>query len=99
VAYWKFNDPDQDGGMFKRHTVAKDSSGKGNDLSLLNPPLRHDVTINQSLSTGAPRALAAAGTGQQGTAQPQPHTLLPTALGNRLPPCIAPAAGAGSAPA
>jgi hypothetical protein len=54
VAYWKFNDPDQDGGIFRRHTVAKDSSGKGNDLSLLNPPLRHDVTINSSLSTGAP---------------------------------------------
>jgi len=55
AAYWKFNDPDEDNGQFRRHMVAKDSSGKGNDLSLLNPPFRADVEIKQganSLHTG-----------------------------------------------
>jgi len=28
------------------HLVAKDSSGKGNDLPLISPPLRQDVGIS-----------------------------------------------------
>jgi len=59
VAYWKFNDPDEDGGQFRRHTAAVDSSGKGNDLALLVPPQRGDATVappgaqaGQSLATG-----------------------------------------------
>jgi hypothetical protein len=55
VAYWKFNDPDTDNGQFRRHVIAKDSSGKGNDLSLINPPFRTDVEIKGtggSLHTG-----------------------------------------------
>ena len=51
AAYWKFNDPDEDNGQFRRHMVAKDSSGKGNDLSLLNPPFRADVEIKQGENT------------------------------------------------
>ncbi|KAI8473932.1 MAG: concanavalin A-like lectin/glucanase [Monoraphidium minutum] len=55
TAYWKFNDPDTDGGQFKQHMIAKDSSGKGNDLDLAVPPLRADVEIKRdanSLHTG-----------------------------------------------
>jgi hypothetical protein len=48
AAYWKFNDPDNDNGQFRRHVIAKDSSGKGNDLSLINPPFRTDVEIKGS---------------------------------------------------
>jgi hypothetical protein len=47
VAYWKFNDPDADAGQFRRHAVAKDSSGKGNDLVLSAPPFRADVAVAQ----------------------------------------------------
>ncbi|KAK9814590.1 hypothetical protein WJX72_008328 [[Myrmecia] bisecta] len=47
VAYWQFNDPDEDGGLVKVHLVAKDSSGRGNDLPLIVPPERQDVTIDK----------------------------------------------------
>lgn len=50
-AYWKFNDPDADGGQFRRHVVAKDSSGKGNDLSLLSSPSPMNVEISSSGSS------------------------------------------------
>ncbi|KIY95455.1 hypothetical protein MNEG_12507, partial [Monoraphidium neglectum] len=55
VAYWKFDEPDKDGGEFRAHVVAKDSSGKGNDLHLATPPQRGDVEIKpaaNSLRTG-----------------------------------------------
>eukprot|EP00879_Flechtneria_rotunda_P000467 GHRR01000568.1.p1 GENE.GHRR01000568.1~~GHRR01000568.1.p1 ORF type:complete len:1094 (+),score=373.48 GHRR01000568.1:402-3284(+) len=54
-AYWKFNDPDSDNGQFRRHAIAKDSSGKGNDLSILSSPARMDVDIQSggnSVRTG-----------------------------------------------
>lgn len=35
----------------RRHVVAKDSSGKGNDLSLQTPPFRGDVAITQGSNT------------------------------------------------
>ena len=37
----------RDGGIHRDHLVAKDSSGNGNDLPLVTPPLRQDVTISQ----------------------------------------------------
>lgn len=37
----------RDGGIHKDHLVAKDSSGNGNDLPLVVPPLRQRVTISQ----------------------------------------------------
>ncbi|KIY91972.1 hypothetical protein MNEG_15991 [Monoraphidium neglectum] len=55
TAYWKFNDPDTDGGQFRQHLIAKDSSGKGNDLQLAVPPQRMDVEIKRdanALHTG-----------------------------------------------
>ncbi|KAI8469144.1 MAG: concanavalin A-like lectin/glucanase domain-containing protein [Monoraphidium minutum] len=64
VAYWKFNDPDTDNGEFRAHKarsrpggggIAKDSSGKGNDLDLAVPPLRGDAEIragSNALHTG-----------------------------------------------
>ncbi|BDA49076.1 probable Sushi, von Willebrand factor type A, EGF and pentraxin pentraxin domain-containing protein at C-terminar half [Coccomyxa sp. Obi] len=54
VAYWKFNEPDEAGGT--SHFVAKDSSGNGNDLPLVSPPLHSDVDISKDgkqLSTGS----------------------------------------------
>jgi hypothetical protein len=38
--------PDDDEGQFRHHTVALDSSGKGNHLPLLNPPIPLEDTIN-----------------------------------------------------
>ena len=37
----------RDGGIHRDHLVAKDSSGNGNDLPLVTPPLRQDVSISQ----------------------------------------------------
>ena len=34
-------------GVVQAHLVAKDSSGHGNDLPLINPPTRIDDTIEQ----------------------------------------------------
>ncbi|WIA11894.1 hypothetical protein OEZ85_011978 [Tetradesmus obliquus] len=56
IAYWQFNDPDSDNGQFRRHVIAKDSSGKGNDLSLLSSPSRMDTEIKSggnALRTGS----------------------------------------------
>jgi hypothetical protein len=42
--------------MSRRHTIAKDSSGKGNDLSLLSSPSRMDTEIKSggnALRTGS----------------------------------------------
>ncbi|KAK9844409.1 hypothetical protein WJX74_002134 [Apatococcus lobatus] len=47
VAYWQFNDPDEHPGVVQAHLVAKDSSGHGNDLPLINPPTRIDDKIEQ----------------------------------------------------
>lgn len=44
VAYWKFNEPDEDS-KFVSHLVARDSSGKGNDLSLATLPQDSFETI------------------------------------------------------
>ncbi len=57
AAYWKFDEPNDDHGQFRRHLIAKDSSGRGNDLSLLNPPRQGDAAIkkgDKELRTGAP---------------------------------------------
>ena len=37
----------RDGGGMRAHLVARDSSGHGNDLPLVSPPLRHDVVITK----------------------------------------------------
>lgn len=39
--------PVRDGGIHKDHLIAKDSSGNGNDLPLVAPPLHQRVTISQ----------------------------------------------------
>ena len=41
VAYWRFNDPDDDV-HWRSHDVAKDSSARGNDLTLVSRP-HHEV--------------------------------------------------------
>lgn len=38
VAYWKFNEPDQDEGQFRLHTVTQDSSMYENNLYMMSPP-------------------------------------------------------------
>ncbi|CAG9460100.1 unnamed protein product [Pedinophyceae sp. YPF-701] len=45
VAYWKFNDPDNDGGIYVAHAAAADSSGRGNDLPLVRPPQLSNVAV------------------------------------------------------
>lgn len=40
----------RDGGIHKEHLAAKDSSGNGNDLPLIVPPTRKDVTIRGTVS-------------------------------------------------
>ncbi|KAL6765981.1 concanavalin A-like lectin/glucanase domain-containing protein [Haematococcus lacustris] len=45
VAWWQFNEPDGDDGQFRQHTQALDSSGNGNHLPLLSPPMARDVSI------------------------------------------------------
>ncbi|KAJ9505527.1 hypothetical protein QJQ45_027571, partial [Haematococcus lacustris] len=45
VAWWQFNEPDGDDGQFRQHTQALDSSGNGNHLPLLSPPVARDVSI------------------------------------------------------
>lgn len=37
AAYWKFNDPELNG-IYRETLVAKDSSGRGNDLRLVTLP-------------------------------------------------------------
>ncbi|GMH36287.1 hypothetical protein BSKO_04155 [Bryopsis sp. KO-2023] len=55
VAYWKFDDPGTEG--YESSGIARDSSGKGNDLDLFTPPKREDVWIisddGRKLKTGA----------------------------------------------
>lgn len=55
VAYWKFDDPGNEG--YESNGIVRDSSGTGNDLDLFNPPAREDVVIEGSngrkLETGA----------------------------------------------
>lgn len=41
----------RDGGIHKDHLSAKDSSGNGNDLPLVIPPVRKDVTISKVVLT------------------------------------------------
>ncbi|KAK9918751.1 hypothetical protein WJX75_006574 [Coccomyxa subellipsoidea] len=56
IAYWKFNEPDEADGQMSAHLVAKDSSGNGNDLPLVSPPLHFDADIKKDgkqLSTGS----------------------------------------------
>lgn len=45
VAWWKFDEPNADPGIFARHTVARDASGRGNDLQLETPPAPRPVEI------------------------------------------------------
>ena len=54
IAYWKFDDPGTDD--YEEYGTVMDYSGRRNDLDLLIPPRRSDVTIRQGsnhLETGA----------------------------------------------
>ncbi|GLC46629.1 hypothetical protein PLESTM_001898600 [Pleodorina starrii] len=58
VAWWKFDEPNIDPGIFARHTVARDASGRGNDLQLETPPTSRNALIpvpgaRDPLRTGA----------------------------------------------
>ncbi|GLI61535.1 hypothetical protein VaNZ11_003910, partial [Volvox africanus] len=58
VAWWKFDEPNMDPGIFGHHTVARDASGHGNDLQLETPPQPRSAIIplpssRESLRTGA----------------------------------------------
>ena len=44
--------------------MAKDSSGNGNDLPLVTPPMRQDVTISQVGTSGLCRRIPAAAFGE-----------------------------------
>lgn len=43
VAYWKFDDPGTDG--FEKYGILVDSSGHGNDLDVLIPPVQYEAVI------------------------------------------------------
>lgn len=46
AAYWKFNDPELNG-VYRETLVAKDSSGRGNDLHLVTLPAARKETIEK----------------------------------------------------
>lgn len=46
AAYWKFNDPELNG-IYRETLVAKDSSGRGNDLRLVTLPAARKETIEK----------------------------------------------------
>jgi len=55
AAYWTFNDPEERG-LFRSNLIAKDSSGRGNDLRLVTFPTASRVRVArgaQSLDAGA----------------------------------------------
>ncbi|KAL4422517.1 hypothetical protein ABPG75_008714 [Micractinium tetrahymenae] len=55
AAYWQFNDPEQNG-VYRETLVARDASGRGNDLHLVTLPSTNMQTIEQGdkrMETGA----------------------------------------------
>lgn len=52
AAYWRFNDPEEEG-LFRGTVVAKDASGRGNDLRLITLPTASPQRITASTGGGA----------------------------------------------
>ena len=51
AAYWQFNDPETNG-LYRPTAVARDASGRGNDLRLVSLPAARRATIEQARPVG-----------------------------------------------
>lgn len=51
AAYWHFNDPEESG-LYRSAVVARDSSGRGNDIKLLTLPSVSKQRVGKDMETG-----------------------------------------------
>lgn len=51
AAYWQFNDPEENG-LYRSSVIARDISGRGNDISLITLPTVSKKRVGGNLETG-----------------------------------------------